>query len=134
VSHSGPVAKGSWAWTLPLTDVATGWTECAPLLVREQTLLVAVLSEVRKVMPFPLLGFDSDNDSVFINETLRDYCAATGVTSFTPRSARRINLRRKAVQKGSASEEPMSMPSTSRRPSLLTPTAMITATETIRPF
>jgi hypothetical protein len=79
VSHSGPVAKGSWAWTLTLTDIATGWTECAPLLVREQTLLVAVLSELRKVMPFPLLGFDSDNDSVFINETLRDYCAATGV-------------------------------------------------------
>lgn len=80
VSHSGPVAKGSWAWTLTLTDIATGWTECAPLLVREQTLLVAVLSEVRKAMPFPLLGFDSDNDSVFINETLRDYCAETGVT------------------------------------------------------
>ncbi len=80
VSHSGPVAKGSWAWTLTLTDIATGWTECAPLLVREQTLLVAVLSELRKLMPFPLLGFDSDNDSVFINETVRDYCAATGVT------------------------------------------------------
>ncbi|PSO09608.1 transposase, partial [Sphingobium sp. AEW4] len=69
-----------WAWTLTLTDIATGWTECAPLLVREQTLLVAVLSELRKLMPFPLLGFDSDNDSVFINETVRDYCAATGVT------------------------------------------------------
>jgi hypothetical protein len=80
VSHSGPVAKGSWAWTLTLTDIATGWTECAPLLVREQTLLVAVLSELRKLMPFPLLGFDSDNDSVFINETVRDYCAATGTT------------------------------------------------------
>lgn len=80
VSHSGPMAKGSWAWTLTLTDIATGWTECAPLLVREQTLLVAVLSELRKLMPFPLLGFDSDNDSVFINETVRDYCAATGVT------------------------------------------------------
>jgi hypothetical protein len=80
VSHSGPVAKGSWAWTLTLTDIATGWTECAPLLVREQALLVAVLSELRKLMPFPLLGFDSDNDSVFINETVRDYCAATGVT------------------------------------------------------
>jgi hypothetical protein len=26
------------------------------------------------------------------------------------------------------------MPSTSRRPALLTPTAMITATETMRPF
>jgi hypothetical protein len=80
VSHSGPVAKGSWAWTLTLTDIATGWTECAPLLVREQTLLVAVLSELRKLMPFPLLGFDSDNDSVFINETVRDYCVATGIT------------------------------------------------------
>ncbi|MEX1252292.1 MAG: transposase family protein [Hyphomonas sp.] len=79
VSHSGPVAKGSWAWTLTMTDIATGWTECAPLLVREQTLLVGVLSELRKLMPFPLLGFDSDNDSVFINETVRDYCAATGV-------------------------------------------------------
>ena len=80
VSHSGPVAKGSWVWTLTLTDIATGWTECAPLLVREQTLLVAVLSELRKLMPFPLLGFDSDNDSVFINETVRDYCVATEIT------------------------------------------------------
>ena len=26
VSHSGPVAKGSWAWTLTLTNIATGWT------------------------------------------------------------------------------------------------------------
>ena len=78
-SHSGPVAKGSWAWTLTLTDIATGWTECAPLLVREQTLLVEVLKELRKLMPFPLLGFDSDNDSVFINETVRDYCATTEV-------------------------------------------------------
>jgi hypothetical protein len=33
-----------------------------------------------------------------------------------------------------ASEEPMSMPSISRRPSLLTPTAMMAATDTRRPF
>lgn len=80
VSHSGPVAKGSFAWTFTLTDIATGWTECAPLLVREQTVLVAVLTELRKLMPFTLLGFDTDNDSVFINETVRDYCAASGIT------------------------------------------------------
>ena len=35
VSHSCTVAKGSFAWTSTLTDIATGWTECAPLLVRE---------------------------------------------------------------------------------------------------
>jgi len=79
VSHSGPVAKGSFAWTFTLTDIATGWTECAPLLVREQTVLVAVLDELRKLMPFALLGFDTDNDSVFINETVRDYCAASDI-------------------------------------------------------
>jgi len=79
VSHSGPVAKGSFAWTFTLTDIATGWTECAPLLVREQTVLVAVLTELRKLMPFTLLGFDTDNDSVFINETVRDYCASSGI-------------------------------------------------------
>lgn len=62
-----------------LTDIATGWTECAPLLVREQTLLVGVLREVRARMPFSLLGFDSDNDSVFINKTVRDYCPAEGI-------------------------------------------------------
>ena len=35
VAHSGPVASGSFIQTLVLTDIATGWTECAPLLVRE---------------------------------------------------------------------------------------------------
>jgi hypothetical protein len=79
VSHSGPVAKGSFAWTFVLTDIATGWTECAPLLVREQTLLIAVLSEMRALMPFPLLGLDTDNDSAFINETVHDYCTASQI-------------------------------------------------------
>src|SRR5271166_3291109 len=70
VAHSGPTAKGSFVQTLTLTDIATGWTECAPLLVREQKLLTAVLGEVRKRLPFALLGFDTDNDSVFMNETV----------------------------------------------------------------
>ena len=79
VSHSGPVAKGSFVQTLVLTDIATGWTECAPLLVREQRLLTEVLGEMRKLLPFALLGLDTDNDSVFMNETVRDYCLAAGI-------------------------------------------------------
>lgn len=39
-----------------------------------------------------------------------------------------------SIQKVSASDGPMSMPRTSRRPSVLTATAMVTATETMRPF
>ena len=79
VQHSGPNARGSFLYTLVVTDIATGWTECAPLLVREQVLLTRVLDEVRKTLPFPLLGFDTDNDSVFMNETVRSYCAEAGV-------------------------------------------------------
>jgi hypothetical protein len=79
VAHGGPSAKGSFVQTLTLTDIATGWTECAPLLVREQKLLTEVLSEVRKRMPFALLGFDTDNDSVFMNETVKTYCDGAGL-------------------------------------------------------
>ena len=42
--------------------------------MREQKLLTGGLSEMRKVLPFALLGFDTDNDSVLMNETVRDYC------------------------------------------------------------
>ena len=79
VAHSGPVTRGSFVQTLVVTDIATGWTECAPVLYREQTLLREVLGEVRRLMPFDLLGFDTDNDSVFINETVRDYCRDAGI-------------------------------------------------------
>jgi len=79
VAHSGPIASGAFVQTLVLTDVATGWTECAPLLVREQTLLVSVLTQLRSLLPFPLLGLDVDNDSVFMNESVRDYCRAEGI-------------------------------------------------------
>ncbi|EGE58881.1 hypothetical protein GGE50_007266 [Rhizobium leguminosarum] len=74
VSHSGPYPRGAFSQTLVLTDIATGWTECAPLLVREQTVLITALAELRKLLPFPLLGFDTDNDSVFMNESVHEYC------------------------------------------------------------
>jgi hypothetical protein len=79
VAHSGPSTRGSFMQTLVLTDIATGWTECAPLIVREQTLLSAVLTELRKQLPFALLGLDTDNDTVFMNETLKAYCSAANI-------------------------------------------------------
>jgi hypothetical protein len=47
--------------------------------VREQGLLTEVLGEIRQRLPFALLGFDTDNDSVFMNETVRNYCQQAGV-------------------------------------------------------
>ncbi|ETX13466.1 hypothetical protein OCH239_10140 [Roseivivax halodurans JCM 10272] len=58
-------------------------------------------------------------------------CASL-ITSFTPVKPRRTKPRRNSVQNGSASEGPMAIPSTSRRPSVFTPTAMVTATDTMQ--
>jgi hypothetical protein len=101
VSHSGPLTSGSFAQTLVLTDIASGWTECAPLLFREQQLLVEVLTVLRGVMPLPILGFDTDNDTVFINETLKTWCEAAGV-AFTRSRPYRKNDQAHIEQKNGA--------------------------------
>lgn len=77
VAHCGTRAVGSFVHTLALTDVASGWTECIALPVREQALIVEAITaaEVR----LPLLGVDTDNDSTFMNDTLCDYCQARGL-------------------------------------------------------
>jgi hypothetical protein len=74
VSHSGPNASGSFAQTLTLTDVASGWTECVALVVRDGALVTEALTKLCKVMPFRLLGFDTDNGSEFLNEIVIAYC------------------------------------------------------------
>src|SRR3954471_19522581 len=58
---------------------------------------------------------------------------ASEITSFTPLSPRLARSRRKVVQKGSASEGPMCRPTISRLPSVVTATAIMAATETMRP-
>ena len=51
--------------TLVVTEI--GLTVFAPLLIREQTLLVDEIGEIRRRLPFPLLGFNVDNDSLFMS-------------------------------------------------------------------
>ena len=101
VAHGGPSASGSFVQTLTLTDVAIGWTECAPLLFREQRLLGEVMTAMRSVLPFPLLGFDTDNDGVFMNETIKAWCEAAQVT-FTRSRPYRKNDQAHVEQKNGA--------------------------------
>ena len=74
VSHSGEHASGSFAQTLTLTDVASGWTECVALVVKDGALVAEALTRLRKAMPFCLRGFDTDNGSEFLNEVVIAYC------------------------------------------------------------
>ena len=62
VEHCGGVKhEGNFVHTLTLTDIHSGWTECAALVVREQTLVVEGISMIRRQLPFLLRGLDTDN-------------------------------------------------------------------------
>ena len=80
VAHCGGSADGAFLYTLTLTDVATTWTECLPLLHRTQHGVVQALQRARGMFPFPLLGIDTDNGGEFINDELLAYCAAEQLT------------------------------------------------------
>lgn len=80
VEHCGGAkTDGDYVHSLVLTDIATGWTECVAMPVRDQTLVVQGLAKAAGDLPFPMRGVDSDNDSAFMNETVFDYCRALGL-------------------------------------------------------
>ena len=80
VAHCGETTAGQYLQTLTATDVSTGWTECLALYKRSQIAVSAAMVELQARLPFPLLGVDSDNDSVFINETLKRQCEKEEIT------------------------------------------------------
>jgi len=74
VAHCGGTVSGRFNHTLTLTDIRSGWTECVALAVRDSALVVHALDGLRRSMPFPLRGLDSDNGSEFVNATLVAFC------------------------------------------------------------
>jgi transposase InsO family protein len=74
VSHSGNSASGEFAHTLNVTDIHTTWTESGAVLGRSEESVQRALNEIAGVLPFRLLGVDSDNGSEFINWHLKRWC------------------------------------------------------------
>src|SRR2546422_6207609 len=68
VAHCSTTIEGGYLYTLTLTDIATGWTECLPLLLRSQETVLAAIQRSRTLFPFPIQVIDTDNCGVFINE------------------------------------------------------------------
>ncbi|MER8370874.1 transposase family protein [Mesorhizobium sp. M1378] len=79
VAHCGGVNRGSYVHSLVLTDIAGGWTEAAPIVVREGTLVVATLDRIRAGLPFALRALDVDNGGEFVNNRLIEYCLGHGI-------------------------------------------------------
>jgi hypothetical protein len=89
VAHSGTSAAGSFVQTLVLTDVATGWTECLPLVARNGSLVIEALTAAAALFPFPLRGVDFDNDGLFMNEPVVTWCRQQGLEVTRSRAYRK---------------------------------------------
>jgi hypothetical protein len=72
-------AHGDYLFSLTMTDIESGWVALGAMLGRSRLACTEILDEAAARIPFPLLGFDSDNDSVFINRHMFDYCSSHGL-------------------------------------------------------
>jgi len=73
VSHGGGSSSGAFLWSLTLTDFHSGWTELAALWGNSGGEVRVGLERIEKRLPFPMLGFDCDNGSEFLNEIVEAY-------------------------------------------------------------
>ncbi|UPW02454.1 transposase family protein [Rhodococcus pyridinivorans] len=80
VGHEGGNAVGDHAYTLTVTDIATGWTENRSVPNKARKWVLAALEEIAGILPFPIRGVDSDNGSEFINHHLLAWCEQRQIT------------------------------------------------------
>lgn len=80
VGHEGGDAVGEHCYTLTVTDIATGWTENRTVRNKARKWVIAALEDIAHIMPFPILGVDSDNGSEFMNHHLLHWCEQRQIT------------------------------------------------------
>jgi hypothetical protein len=73
VAHCGGSMSGSFIWSITYTDIQSTWTVTRAVWnktyegIRDQT------RDMEAKLPFPILGFDCDNGSEFLNHHLTRY-------------------------------------------------------------
>ncbi|MEW6049417.1 MAG: DDE-type integrase/transposase/recombinase, partial [Bacillota bacterium] len=80
VGHDGGDARGDFAQTLDMVDVATGWIETVAVRNKAQKWVVDALQRRLLAFPFPILGIDSDNGAEFINAQLLRFFESHRIT------------------------------------------------------
>lgn len=73
VAHCGDSLAGDFVWSLTMTDICTGWTECRATWNKGADGVLTQITAIQKVLPFPIRGFDCDNGSEFLNWHLLRY-------------------------------------------------------------
>lgn len=70
IAHCGESLLGDFIYSLDFVDIATSWTEQRAVWGKGETGVLKQIRDVEDSIPFPLLGFDSDNGSEFLNHHL----------------------------------------------------------------
>lgn len=73
VAHCGNSMAGNFIWSLTLTDIHTGWTECRATWNNGANGVIKQIKNIENGLPFELQGFDCDNGSEFLNHYLLQY-------------------------------------------------------------
>lgn len=73
VAHCGNSIAGNFVYSLTMTDIYSGWTECRATWNKGAEGIKNQVADIENTLPFDILGFDSDNGSEFLNGHLLSY-------------------------------------------------------------
>ncbi len=73
VAHCGNSLAGSFAFSLTVTDIFTGWTENRGLWNKGQDGVVQQMEDIEKTLPFTIKTFKSDSGTEFMNYRVLNY-------------------------------------------------------------
>lgn len=75
VAHCGDSLEGEFVWSLDLTDIKTGWTECRGVWNKGGESVRDAVHDIRQHLPFALRGLHTDSGSEFLNNHFLRYFA-----------------------------------------------------------
>jgi hypothetical protein len=73
VAHCGNSMAGDFVYSLTFTDIFSGWTENRAVWGRGSLGVLREITDIEHHIAFPILGFDCDNGSEFLNHHLVRY-------------------------------------------------------------
>jgi hypothetical protein len=73
VAHCGDSLSGEFAWSITFTDVYSGWTANRSVWRNTGLGVLNSTKSVEESLPFPLLGFSTDNGTEFLTHDLISY-------------------------------------------------------------
>jgi len=73
VAHCGSSTDGMFVNTIDCVDIATGWKEQRAVWGKNHQDVITQIKDIERILPFPILGFDVDNGSEFLNHHLLRY-------------------------------------------------------------